>query len=91
MAKRQPPQYEPLTRERVLAAIRKVGGSAQKRDIARELGIGAEQKKELRHILRDLEESGALGRSGRKRYADAEALPLSGVMDIIDRDTDGEL
>jgi ribonuclease R len=91
MAKRQPPQYEPLTRERVLAAIRKVGGSAQKRDIARELGIGAEQKKELRHILRDLEESGALGRSGRKRYADAEALPQSGVMDIIDRDTDGEL
>jgi ribonuclease R len=91
MAKKQPPQPEPLTRERVLAAIRKVGGSAQKRDIARELGIGAEQKKELRHILRDLEESGALGRTGRKRYADAEALPQSGVMDIIDRDGDGEL
>ncbi len=91
MAKHRPPQFEPLTRERVLAAIRKVGGSAQKRDIARELGIGAEQKKELRHILRDLEESGALGRSGRKRYADAEALPQSGVMDIIDRDADGEL
>jgi ribonuclease R len=91
MTKRPQPQFEPLTRERVLEAIRKTGGSAQKRDIARELGIGAEQKKELRHILRELEESGALGRTGRKRYADAEALPQSGVMDIIDTDTDGEL
>ncbi|MBN8607460.1 MAG: ribonuclease R [Caulobacterales bacterium] len=91
MAKNRPPAPEPLTRERVLAAIRKSGGKAQKRDIAHELGIGPEQKKELRHILRELEEEGALGRSGRKSYADANALPESGVMDIIDRDHDGEL
>ena len=90
MPKRPPPSFEPLTRERVLAAIRKAG-KAQKRDIARELGIGSDQKKELRHILRALEEEGALGRTGRKSYADAHALPESGVMDIIDRDPDGEL
>ncbi|MGD9965003.1 MAG: ribonuclease R [Hyphomonadaceae bacterium] len=82
---------EPLTRERVLEALRKAGGKAQKRDIARELGIGSDQKKELRKILRELEDSGALGRTGRKRYADAQALPESGVMDIVDRDPDGEL
>lgn len=91
MAKNRPPGPEPLTRERVLEAIRNAGGNAQKRDIARELGIGSDQKKELRHILRDLEESGALGRTGRKRYADADALPQSGVMDVLDRDADGEL
>ncbi|HYD86177.1 MAG TPA: ribonuclease R [Vitreimonas sp.] len=91
MPKRPPLHQEPLTKERVLEAIRKSGGKAQKRDIAHELGIGAEQKKELRHILRELEESGALGRTGRKSYADAHALPESGVMDIIDRDPDGEL
>ncbi|HND56434.1 MAG TPA: hypothetical protein PLV92_28645, partial [Pirellulaceae bacterium] len=91
MAKNRPPGPEPLTRERVLEAIRKIGGKAQKRDIAHELGIGADQKKELRHILRELEESGALGRTGRKSYADANALPESGVMDIVDRDPDGEL
>ncbi len=91
MAKNRPPAPEPLTRERVLEALRKAGGKAQKRDIARELGIGADQKKELRHILRELEESGALGRTGRKRYADAQALPESGVMDVVDRDPDGEL
>ncbi|UPT64585.1 MAG: hypothetical protein M0D54_08820 [Hyphomonadaceae bacterium JAD_PAG50586_4] len=92
MAKnRPPPPFEPLTRERVLEAIRKSGGKAQKRDIAHELGIGPDQKKELRHILRELEESGALGRTGRKSYADANALPESAVMDIVDRDPDGEL
>jgi len=92
MAKNRPPlPIEPLTRERVLEAIRKSGGKAQKRDIAHELGIGPDQKKELRGILRELEESGALGRTGRKSYADAQALPESGVMDVLDRDTDGEL
>jgi ribonuclease R len=91
MAKNLPPTNEPLTRERVLEAIRKAGGKAQKRDIAHELGIGPDQKKELRGILRELEESGALGRTGRKSYADAHALPESGVMDIVDRDHDGEL
>ena len=91
MPKRPPNFPEPLTRERVLEAIRKSGGKAQKREIAHELGIGPEQKKELRHILRELEEEGALGRTGRKSYADANALPESGVMDIIDRDHDGEL
>src|SRR6185295_1890439 len=91
MPKHSPNLPEPLTRERVLEALRKSGGSAQKRDIARELGIGPEQKKELRGILRGLEEDGALGRTGRKRYADTQALPQSGVMEIIDRDADGEL
>lgn len=91
MAKNRPPAPEPLTRERVLEAIRKSGGKAQKRDIAHDLGIGPDQKKELRHILRELEESGALGRTGRKSYADANALPESGVMDVVDRDADGEL
>ncbi len=92
MAKNRPPlPFEPLTRERVLEAIRKSGGKAQKRDIARELGIGPDQKKELREILRGLEGEGALGRAGRKAYADAQSLPESGVMDILDRDADGEL
>jgi ribonuclease R len=90
MAKNQPIP-EPLTRERVLEAIRKSGGKAHKRDIAHVLDIGPDQKKELRHILRELEESGALGRTGKKNYADADALPESGVMEVIDRDADGEL
>ncbi|HRE45125.1 MAG TPA: ribonuclease R, partial [Terricaulis sp.] len=92
MAKNRPPlPIEPLTRERVLEALRKAGPGAHKSDIARELGIGPDQKKELRHILRELEEAGALGRSGRRSYTDAQALPQSGVMDVVDADPDGEL
>ncbi len=90
MTKTRPPP-QPLTRERVLEALRQEGGAAQKRDLARVLDIGPDQKKELRRILRELEESGALGRTGKKRYADAHALPESGVMEIVDRDGDGEL
>jgi len=89
MAKQRSP--EPLTRERVLEAIRKSSGAAQKRDIAHALNIGPDQKKELRQILRALEADGDLGRTGKKRYADAHALPESGVMEVIDRDADGEL
>jgi ribonuclease R len=88
---KQRPDPQTLSRERVLEAIRKSGGKAQKRDIARELEIGPDQKKELRQILRALEADGDLGRTGKKRYADAHALPESGVMEVIDRDADGEL
>ena len=91
MAKRPFNPDQPLTRERVLEAIQRSGGSAQKNDIARELELGPDDRKELRRILRELEEEGALGRTGRRRYADANALPSTGVMDIVDRDGDGEL
>ncbi|MBY0565401.1 MAG: ribonuclease R [Hyphomonadaceae bacterium] len=91
MTKRSSPTPAPLTRELVLAALQKSGGAARKGDLARALGIGPDQKKELRQILRALEEEGALGRTGRKTYADTHALPASGVMDIVDRDADGEL
>ncbi|MGE0046647.1 MAG: ribonuclease R [Hyphomonadaceae bacterium] len=88
---KKPKTIEPLTRERVLAAIEKEGGMGHKRDIARALDLPTEQKSELRRILKDLEADGALGRSGRRTYASPNALPNGGVMDIVDRDGDGEL
>jgi len=89
---RQPPQAPaPLTRARVIEALEKLGGRGAKRDLARVLDVPADQKKALRAILRELEEDGALGRTGRRRFASASALPETGVIDIIDRDSDGEL
>ena len=75
----------------MLAALSKIGGAGAKRDLARELGIGPDDKKLLRKILRELEGEGALGRTGRRKFASAEALPPTGVIDIVDRDADGEL
>ncbi len=91
MAKKNRPPPQPLTKERVRDAIARMGGRAKKGDLARELNVHPDDKKELRRILRELEHDGALGRTGRRRYADATALPQTGVMDIVDRDGDGEL
>jgi ribonuclease R len=94
MAKKKPPAPRakpPLTKELVLEAIAKAGGAAAKRDLARLLDVGPNEKKELRLILRELEADGALGRTGRRSFASAEALPATGVLEIIDRDADGEL
>jgi hypothetical protein len=85
----QPPSPSPAS-----ACLRRSAKPAARRRSATSRTNSAsasDQKKELRQILRELEDSGALGRTGRKRYADAHALPESGVMDILDRDADGEL
>ena len=42
-------------------------------------------------MLRDLEDDGALGRRGRKGVAEAGALPPVGVVDVVERDADGDL
>lgn len=82
---------EPLTRERVLKALEDSGGKAAKRDLAKVLAVSPEDRRLLRTILRELEAEGALGRVGRRAFASAASLPDSGVMDIVDRDPDGEL
>jgi len=88
---RKPLPPAALTRERVLDALKQIGGAGAKRDLARALGVKPDEKKELRKILRELEADGALGRTGKKRFVGADALPSTGVMDIVDRDGDGEL
>ncbi|MBU6372846.1 MAG: ribonuclease R [Alphaproteobacteria bacterium] len=99
MAKRPPRTDGPkpertraeLTRERVLAAIEANGGVFDKNGLARALGVAPDERRKLRAILAELEESGALGRVGRRGYQSAAALPDGGVMEIVDRDPDGEL
>lgn len=81
----------PLTRERVLAAIAALGGASDKRELARRLDLRPEQRRELRDLLRALEAEGALGRVGRRGFASADAVPDTGVFEVVDRDADGEL
>ena len=81
----------PLSKELVLQAIAANKGSADKNSIARVLGVKTDERKELRRILKELEGEGALGRVGRRGYASTAALPETGVMEIVDRDPDGEL
>jgi ribonuclease R len=91
MPKRAAPPRPPLTRELVLDALAKIGGAGAKRDLARVLNVKSEERSELRRILRELESEGKLGRMGRRTFASTEALPATGVMEVVDRDPDGEL
>ncbi len=77
-------------RETLLAFI-KTAGETDKAAIARAFGLKGADRAALRDMLRELESSGALGRRGRKGLAQAGALPPVGVVDVVERDPDGDL
>jgi ribonuclease R len=85
----RPPQGLP-DRKTLLAFLREAG-EAEKADIAKAFGLKGADRRALREMLRDLEAEGALGRRGRKGFAEAGALPPVGVVDVVEKDIDGEL
>ncbi len=66
-------------------------GEADKAAIARAFGLKGADRRALREMLHELEAEGALGRRGRRGFAEAGALPEVGVADVVERDPDGEL
>jgi ribonuclease R len=66
-------------------------GEAGKADIARAFGLKGADRRALREMLRELETSGALGKRGRRGFAERGSLPPVGVVDVVERDADGEL
>ena len=66
-------------------------GETDKHAIAKAFALKGEERRALRQLLQTLETEGALGRRGRRGFAEAGALPEVGVVDVIDRDADGEL
>ncbi|WP_426031701.1 ribonuclease R [Caulobacter sp. DWP3-1-3b2] len=77
-------------RETLIAFLRDAGESA-KADIARHFGLKGADRRALREMLRELESQGALGKRGRRGFAEAGALPPVGVADVVETDTDGDL
>jgi ribonuclease R len=77
-------------RETLLAYLRE-HGEAAKGDIARAFGLKGADRRALRAMLHGLEQEGALGRRGKKGFAEAGALPPVGVVDVVERDADGDL
>ena len=66
-------------------------GEAGKSDMARAFGLKGADRRALRELLNSLQEDGALGRRGRRGFAEAGSLPAVGVVDVVERDTDGDL
>ena len=79
-------------REAVIEAIKLGEGDFGKREIARTLKLkGTDAKRALKDTLADLESEGTISRTGDKAYRLAGTLPSVTVVEITDRDTDGEL
>ncbi len=85
----RPPQGLP-DRETLLKFIREAG-ETDKADMAKAFGLKGNDRRALRDMVKQLEAEGALGKRGRKGFSEAGALPPVGVVDVVERDPDGEL
>ncbi|WP_207476182.1 ribonuclease R [Arenibaculum pallidiluteum] len=77
-------------REEILRFIRESPGAVDKREIARAFRLKGDARLQLKALLRELEEEGALERNRGKRLSPPGALPEVTVVEIIGTDADGE-
>jgi ribonuclease R len=77
-------------RDAIVAFIRAHPGKVGTREIAREFGLKNADRAELKRILRQLADEGAIEKRGKK-ISDPAVLPATVVADITNRDSDGEL
>jgi len=78
------------TRDELLAFIASHPGAASKRDLARHFGIKGNDKIELKRLLHELQDDGAVKRE-RKVFTRKGDLPEVTTVEVVDRDPDGEL
>jgi ribonuclease R len=79
------------SRDQILTFIRESDKQVGKREIGRAFGLDAGQKMQLKKVLKELEAEGVIGRAGKRRYGEAEALPAVAVIEITGTDIDGEV
>jgi ribonuclease R len=77
-------------RDAIVAFIRANPGNVGTREIAREFGLKNADRAELKRILRELADGGAIKKHGKKVTERAQ-LPATLLADITTRDGDGEL
>jgi ribonuclease R len=78
------------SKEDLLSFIRERSGNVGAREIARAFGLKNDARAELKRMLRDLADSGAV-ESRRKKLHQPGALPPVTLADVTGRDADGEL
>lgn len=66
------------------------GGGGGKREVGRHFGVKGNAKVALKALLRDMEDEGLIEKAG-KRLVPAGQLPSVLVLDIVERDRDGDL
>ena len=79
-----------FTRKGLIEAIALGEGQFTKREIARALDLKGDQRSALKQALKDLEADGAIAKTDKKGWRLTGALPSVTVLEIHDRDGDGE-
>ncbi len=88
----RPPRPSPgLPDRETLARFIREAGETDTDRIARHFGLKGAERRELRHMLRDMKSAGEVGQRGRKGVAEPGALPPVGVAEVVERDADGDL
>ncbi len=80
-----------LPDHQALARYISEAGETDLGEIAKHFGLKGGERRALREMLKSMKSSGALGKRGRKSLAIAGELPPVGVVDVTERDTDGDL
>lgn len=86
--KRAPPLPD---KRRLLRYIEEQGGRVDKREIARAFGLKGAARADLKSLLRQLAEEGAIAGGGRRRFEKAARLPAVAVLEVSEIDGDGEV
>jgi ribonuclease R len=84
------PDVKPLPNREAVLAFMAEGKGGTKRDIARAFGLHGANKLALKAMLKELQGEGLIEKS-RKSLHSAGTLPAIALLDIIERDKDGEL
>lgn len=87
-SKPTPPAFP--SREQLVEFIKGSESRVGKREIARAFRLDADQKIELRRVLKDLETAGEIDRRRGRRYQEPGVLPSVAVIEVTGIDTDGE-
>ncbi len=92
MARRAPRATPPAfpSREEIRRFIATAPGRIGKREIAREFGLHASQRGELRDLLKSLAAEGVLAPAGHRRFTGPGRLPEAMVVQVTGTDPDGE-
>ncbi|WP_245699143.1 ribonuclease R [Rhodospira trueperi] len=87
-----PPKQTPFpTRAQLLDYIRDNPEHVGKREISRAFQLDAEQRPQLRQMLKQLEDEGHIQRGRKRRFAPPGTLPEVTVLTVHATDSDGEL
>jgi ribonuclease R len=86
------PKHVPFpTKDQVLEFIRENQGEVNRREIARAFSITGAQRADLRALLKQLEDDGAIQRGRGRKVAPQGALPEVAVLRVTHSDAEGDL